>query len=108
MEAAFALEQASRHQNVTGLVRLFSDREMARRLAEAPWRALDAHFKAHVVKKSADPFELVMYVVVGRFFAAAEDMGDVAQVLNRFEDFLWLKLDTLYFAAEDKPDWISV
>ena len=95
MEAAFALEQASRHQNVTGLVRLFSDREMARRLAEAPWRALDAHFKAHVVKKSADPFELVMYVVVGC-------------LLNRFEDFLWLKLATLYFAAEDKPDWISV
>eukprot|EP01083_Nonionella_stella_P295875 1005386_1 len=76
-------------------------------LDEDVWKnKLDLYYKQNIIKKSSDPFEIFMYILIGKFYMNNVEF-QINDVMNRQEDFLWFKLCTLYFRQEDKPQWID-
>jgi len=103
-ERTFVFEQqAVSGGDISAVIELFERCPVA--LDEALWRRLDGHFKQHIVKKSSDPFQVAVYVVVGRLFVEEVPLWDA--VMNRMEDFLWFKLSTLYFEGAERPKWVD-
>jgi len=75
-------------------------------LEQQGWRKeLHQHFQQHLVKKSGDPFEILMYVLIGKIVIGRSQ--DFDQILNRQEDYLWFKLSTLYYAKQEIPAWMN-
>lgn len=102
-QKTFEFQQNAANQDIGTVIRLFDQNPVT--LDEAVWRKLDSHFKEHVLRKSRDPFEVAIYVIIGRLFV--DELFDSETVMGRMEDFLWFKLATMYFEEREKPEWID-
>eukprot|EP01084_Bolivina_argentea_P042143 77744_1 len=71
------------------------------------WKELDLFYKRTVIK-SRDPFEIGVYILLGKLFVAPPVAVGMNCVMDRQEDFLWFKLVTLYLNSQSKPQWINI
>ena len=73
------------------------------------WQStFDVCYKNRVSHSSSDPFEVVMFLVLGRFVDSTRDGWiDLSPVLATTEDYVWYKLCTVIDEGSPLPAWMS-
>mmetsp|Transcript_55572 Transcript_55572/g.92398 ORF Transcript_55572/g.92398 Transcript_55572/m.92398 type:complete len:1051 (+) Transcript_55572:1233-4385(+) len=108
-EKEIVARRSNDNGDVTAMVDCYGRNAVS--LDEQLWQSkLYKYYQQYVVKQSRDPFEQLMYVLLGKLFSVPSLREDIAHILelqtNKL-NFVWLKLATLYLCKDEVPNWMD-